>query len=656
MIAPRNISHWKRVCVTVTVALLCGLPTVAQEKQRSLAHLVTWSLSAPSKGDYGRLLPSPERQQLLADERYASHDLLYRARLRFRSDGTIRETIERARYFRTEAGVQSAGNFKFWFDAFDTRSSLELGHTLLPDERSIPIAHKDVVVSSGDENDVFSGEVSVSLPFQALEPGAITLARMSFEHDPRLKPVPWSAIYAPETFTPLERFEVVVEWDDEKVAPRWSTTHPRLVETGLGAKSVSFVLERASGVDDDPDRLSDDDVLSSLVIAQPTTWREMTKKLATEYWKRAEGGPLARKLLGEILQPEDTPRDKAAKIQRFVSSQIRYVGFERGSEGVIPRPSELTLQRRFGDCKDMTVLFVDLARLAGLQAYPVLVSSTREDTREILLPSTGYFDHLIACVRLPEERCVDLTASSSRPLELPGSLDGSVRLDLPADGADRPRTLPAPAIGWRVNIEITRKIQPDGSVVEYGMRRYEGSSAASIRSTLVDLSREELIDWAKSTFEDAYGDRLRPKLRVQNVDDVEKPLEVVWEVNKPTNGAVEAGGEFEDADGFLLKLRDELENRNRSHTHPTNGLSYTARTRYVLPAGFVPKAWGPSLEYSCNYGSLKRSYAIEGDSVIVNTKFEVPRQRIPIEQSKRFNRFIERAAGDSRQWFGIGTR
>jgi transglutaminase-like putative cysteine protease len=645
-------------CLTVLVALalLSAPPIPAQEDEPSLAAIVGWALSTPEKGSYDRLLPDGDRQRVLSEERYGAYDLLYRSRLRFRADGTVRETIERARYFRTEAGVHSAGNSVFWFDAFDTRASLELAHTLLPEGRSVPVPRKDMVVSSDASDDVFSGAVSVTLPFQALEPGAITLARMSFEHDPRKKPIPWSAMFSPETFSPLERFEVIVEWEDAKVAPKWQTNHPRLVEKALGDRAVSFVLERAQGIEDDPDRLADDDIVPSLVVAQPTSWRDLTKKLAAEYWKATKAGPLARKALGKIVAPEDTPRDKAAKIQRFVSGQIRYVGFERGSEGVIPRPSELTLQRRFGDCKDMTVLFVDLARLAGLEAYPVLVSSTREELKGLLLPSAGYFDHLIACVRLPEERCVDLTASSSRPLELPGGLDASLRLDLHQDGAEAPAALPAPAISWNVRFDITRKIQPDGSVIEHGMRSYEGSSAAAMRSRITDYSREELVDWAKDNFESVFGDELRPELRVQNVDDVDKPLEVVWEVKKPKNLPLEAGGRFEDYDSFLPKLRDDLESRNQNHTHPTNGLRYTSRTRYVLPGGYLPRAFGPSAEYTCEYGSLTRSYQIENDSLIVNTVFEVPRNRIPIEQMTRFNRFIDRAASDARHWFGIALR
>lgn len=137
---------------------------------------------------------------------------------------------------------------------------------------------------------------------------------------------------------------------------------------------------------------------------------------------------------------------------------------------------------------------------------------------------------------------------------------------------------------------------------------------------------------------------------------MERPLEVIWDVTKPTNGMIVAGREFEDYDGFLTSLRGDLRSGNRNHSHPTNGLRYTAITRYVVPAGFSIELAGPSVSYACEFGSLARSYTPEGDSVTVATKLEVPRNRVSIEDMKRFNRFIERALADSRHWMRIARR
>jgi len=64
-----------------------------------------------------------------------------------------------------------------------------------------------------------------------------------------------------------------------------------------------------------------------------------------------------------------TPEAKAAAIYHWVQHHIRYVAFENGLEGFVPRPASLVADRRFGDCKDMASLLTSLLRMAGLEAY-----------------------------------------------------------------------------------------------------------------------------------------------------------------------------------------------------------------------------------------------------------------------------------------------
>lgn len=610
-------------------------------------------LREPPRGQWERLSPSPDRWRALEAEQHAHFDLVFRSKLLFRADGTIDETVERARLFLTEAGVHQAGNSAFWFDAFDTRATLEHAHTLLPDGRAVAVARKDIVVDPEIDDDVFSGDVEVVLPFRALAPKAISVARISYRHDPQRKPVPWSAIYFPETFVPLERFEVVVEWEVEGVKPEWKTNHPRLVERSLGPRSVSLSLDRAPGLKGDPQRETDDDLLPQLVVAQRSSWRELSSSLAALYEKKASGGALIKQTVAEILGPEDSPRDKAAKIQRFVTGKIRYVGFERGADGVVPRDSQITLERRFGDCKDMTTLFVDLARVAGLEAFPVLTATTRERTSGLLVPSAGYFDHMIACVKIPEERCVDLTATSAEPLTLPSPLAASVRLDLTSGGAEGPTNLPAPQIAWSVRVDIDSEIALDGSVVERGRRSYEGTAAAVQRSQVAGKTREEQLEWARKGLRAAFGETPEPELEIENATESGKPFAVAWRFVRPKVAPLEVPGEWAHYDAFLGFVAQDLRTENKHHASPTSGLRYQGRNRYHLPPNVAPRLWGPAVHYASEFGKLDRVYSADDGVVTVETVLEVPRGRIEVGDLGRFNRFLTAAGGDSRHWFGL---
>ncbi|MEP6672461.1 MAG: hypothetical protein ABJF10_25075, partial [Chthoniobacter sp.] len=89
----------------------------------------------------------------------------------------------------------------------------------------------------------------------------------------------------------------------------------------------------------------------------------------------------------------DTERIVAAL--RFVQEDIRYLGIESGIGSHQPTPPSEVLRRRFGDCKDKTLLLGTLLQQCGLNATPALVSSSRRQYVADRIPSPGLFDHVI---------------------------------------------------------------------------------------------------------------------------------------------------------------------------------------------------------------------------------------------------------------------
>lgn len=70
-----------------------------------------------------------------------------------------------------------------------------------------------------------------------------------------------------------------------------------------------------------------------------------------------------------IIRGKTTDRAKAEAIYHWVQGNIKYVAFEDGMEGFIPRDANLVCHRRFGDCKDMASILTIMLRRAGMKAY-----------------------------------------------------------------------------------------------------------------------------------------------------------------------------------------------------------------------------------------------------------------------------------------------
>ena len=94
--------------------------------------------------------------------------------------------------------------------------------------------------------------------------------------------------------------------------------------------------------------------------------------------------------------------------------------------------SSITFDKKYGVCRDKAALLVSMLRLAGLKAYPVLVSVGTHKDAEAPDP---FFNHAIVGVQLEKGRysLMDPTDENTREL-LPASDRNQSYLVCRADG------------------------------------------------------------------------------------------------------------------------------------------------------------------------------------------------------------------------------
>ena len=89
---------------------------------------------------------------------------------------------------------------------------------------------------------------------------------------------------------------------------------------------------------------------------------------------------------------------RVAAALEFVQSEIRYFSVALGESSHRPTPPNIVLQRRYGDCKDKSLLLITLLKALGIQSEPVLLDALRRKAPAKLLPSPAAFDHAIVRV------------------------------------------------------------------------------------------------------------------------------------------------------------------------------------------------------------------------------------------------------------------
>lgn len=130
-------------------------------------------------------------------------------------------------------------------------------------------------------------------------------------------------------------------------------------------------------------------------------WGEFADWAAVARWAlplyRLPDGPLPAvdREVARIAAATTDPEQRLLAALRFVQREVRYLGIEMGANSHAPHAPDLVLERRFGDCKDKTLLSLALLRGLGIPARPALVHTSLRQGTQDRLPTPWAFNHVL---------------------------------------------------------------------------------------------------------------------------------------------------------------------------------------------------------------------------------------------------------------------
>lgn len=602
---------------------------------------------------YADLSLTPERRAAIDAGDAAVIEPLFRSDLHLRADGGVVETRVVTRLLTSPSAVRDAGNLAFWVDAYSQRAIIRQAYTLLPDGRRIEVDPATLQVLPDTNDDIFTDSYQIVVPFSGLEVDAIVVLVTETERKAGVWPLPWSRIYFPRAFRPREAFEVSVRWETGGIVPQWRSDLDALDCRKDGARAVRCTARQITAYPRDRD-IAYRDVLPTLVISEKTTWQGLGLLVRSLFDPALMQDDGLEDLLARLLAGATSMDERLARIHRFVAQEIRYVGLEAGLGGIVPRPVATTLRRRFGDCKDKTALFVALARHVGLEAYPVLTTFDRFDADKLLLPAASYFDHMIACVVLPDgsERCYDLTDPHTPSEQFSHSLHGAVRLDL-TDDMVGPAHFGQTRYRWVYDVSTTNRFHADGSLDERQTRVFSEGYGANMRAGLQWRNARERLAWAQADYHDNATRAVDPDFEFDGIDDTSDAVTIRSTALFPNLFDPAAYDTYVENDVWLAHEARSVRTENNHHPYHFTGLRYRSETAFHLPADWRITRNGAGLHFVTAYGRLQRVIDATDDGLVVVTELTMPAAEIPVEELDRFNLFLDRIIENARLYVGI---
>lgn len=126
------------------------------------------------------------------------------------------------------------------------------------------------------------------------------------------------------------------------------------------------------------------------------------KALNKLYWSfiesvnKDETSSQLKEIVKQIQSDSKSEFETVKNVYYWVQNNIKYIAFEQGMRGLIPHSGSYTCEKRYGDCKDMANLIVNMLEIAGVKAYHTWIGSRELPYKYSQYPTPVVDNHMIA--------------------------------------------------------------------------------------------------------------------------------------------------------------------------------------------------------------------------------------------------------------------
>ncbi len=374
-----------------------------------------------------------------------------------------------------------------------------------------------------------------------------------------------------------------------------------------------------------------------------------------------------RSTVRKLITGKKTRTERIEAIFFWVSQEIRYLGITAETEapGYEPHPVSMTYDRRAGVCRDKAALLVAMLRMAGIEAYPVLIMNGPRKDPEVPQP---FFNHAIAAVRNKDGSYIlmDPTDENTREL-LPSYLNNQSYLVARPSGETLKTSPVDPAENNMMRISTTATLDARGVLRATTTLTYEGINDNAYRGYFAMLSDHE----RRNHFEKALrkvvpaaslkGLSLKPDHMLDTGSPLVATLEFTIE-NYPVKGSgltLVPVFRFGDTIGLTNHLVSRMGLKERKYTYVTETTCGVEETLTIeIDPYYGPSVGGAFQEASIDGGSSWiRSAGVTGGVLTARNIFQLklteysPEQYTKLQDTlmrvEKANRFMPALAPSS---------
>ena len=329
--------------------------------------------------------------------------------------------------------------------------------------------------------------------------------------------------------------------------------------------------------------------------------------------------------LTENLTNDD---DKVKSIFYWVKDNIKYIAFENGYEGFIPREASLICERKFGDCKDMASIITAMAKYANVKDVYISWIGTREIPYSYEeLPTPAVDNHMIAVYKKGNEY-IFLDATDKETLYgIPTAfIQGKEAM---YNDGDTYKIIPVPVVPAdknEVKEEVKMKIEKD-KLLGSGKIEFYGYNRSRLLSRIGDASNKTRFEMIKSLVLKGNNKFNLKDYNEENIKDRDKPYQISYNFDLG-NYIVKVDKEIY-VNLFLDRpLEKIIIEKDRSAKFEFEHLNYV-NTVYELE---IPQ--------NCTVKYLPKNFSLDNDYIKADFVYEVKNNKILLHSQLRQKKLL----------------
>lgn len=613
---------------------LCGsLPALAQEKASApqespkAADAAAVKATAPTAADIAK-------EALVFDKLYTQ--------VREESDGTGSRQITARIRILSDAGVKAMAVQVFTYTALNQQIDIGYVRVIKPDgsvvvtpDYNVQDLPADVTREAPMYSDIHQKHVAVkglgvgdTLEYQ------VTLRTLK----PEVPGQFWMEYSFQKDLITLDE-QVDLDLPADKTVAVVSNDLQPTVTTTNGRKLYHWASTNLARPDPDAPPKSVKNWKPSVEVTTFSSWEQVGAWYKALEEKQLTVTPAIQAKVAALTKGLSTDDEKVHAIFNDVALHIHYVGLEFGIGRYQPHPADDVLSNEYGDCKDKHTLLATMLKAAGIDAWPVLIPSSR--TLDAATPSPAQFDHVITLVPLHGK----LTWMDSTEEVAPvGSLMTGLRdkqalaipTDKPAYLERTPVDLPYPQ---SARFEATGKLSDQGVFTGHINQIYRGDMEILLRSVIRSVPQSE---WKTMMQRFSNGIGFAGEVsnpQISPVEETSKPLELSYDYTREKFGEWDNHRIMPPLPPVGWELNPGVKEKKPAD-EPEIG---SPGEQDYIGSVELPKGWvgfpPRGVDLKEDWAEYHASYSITGGVFNAERRLLIKKNKVPLEQWERYQEF-----------------